>query len=82
MAVDTGCPIELIPRDSLQVDELCFVKQAARGIKLNTANGVTYAEDIVSFQIDGLEDLIEAYVLESTPTVMSLGKRCMAKLLF
>ncbi len=75
--VDTGCPIDLISRDSLHVDELSFVKQAGRGIKLNTANGVTYAEDIVAFQIDGLEDLIEAYILESTPIVMSLGKRCM-----
>ncbi|CAE6971381.1 unnamed protein product, partial [Symbiodinium sp. CCMP2592] len=45
-------------------------------ISLRTANGKTNTKGVAHMRIDGLDELIEAYVLESTPSLLSLGKRC------
>ncbi|CAE7242242.1 JNK [Symbiodinium sp. CCMP2592] len=45
-------------------------------ISLRTANGKTNTKGVAHMRIDGLDELIEAYVLESTKNFLSLGKRC------
>ena len=32
---------------------------------------------MITFRVPSLGDPIDAYVMESTPTVMSIGRRCM-----
>ena len=53
------------------------MKDVANGIRLNTANGKTKTKCILNFEFAGLADDVEAHVLAHTPTVFSLGKRCM-----
>ena len=40
-------------------------------------NGIVDADKVINFSVATMNDSIEAYVLDSTPTVMSIGKRCM-----
>ena len=44
---------------------------------LHTANGITVVDQEVSMQIMSLMEDIHPLVLESTPAVLSVGKRCM-----
>ena len=75
--VDTGCPIDLVASDDLTDSEMKYVREVADGIRLNTANGRTKTSGVLNFEIEGLADDVEAHVLTKTPTVFSLGKRCM-----
>jgi len=75
--VDSGCPLDLIASDDLTNEEKSFVQKLLRGIRFHTANGNTRSDDTISFRIDGLPGDAEAHILESTPTVLSMGKRCM-----
>ena len=75
--VDSGCPLDLLASDDLTEQERKFVKTACRGITLHTANGFTKAKSTLSLSSDLLSDPIEAYLLESTPNVISMGYRCM-----
>ncbi|CAE7624163.1 Clec16a [Symbiodinium sp. CCMP2592] len=64
LMLDSGCGIDLIGLGDLSHEERDLIVQNAK-ISLRTA-----------MRIDGLDELIEAYVLESTPSLLSLGKRC------
>ena len=75
--VDTGCPFDLIAKHELEDTEKAFIKKASKVIRLATPNGLVDANNIVSFNVDKLTEPIDAYIMESTPTVMSIGKRCM-----
>jgi hypothetical protein len=77
--VDTGCPLDLIAEYEIGQDEKEYIKPATDSVRLNTANGITKANRIIKYRVDGMEDGIEAFVLSSTPTVMSVGKRCMER---
>ena len=46
-------------------------------LTLRTANGKTSTRGVAHMVVDGSEGLIEAHVLESTPSLLSLGKRCL-----
>ena len=50
---------------------------SSKSIRLATPNGLVDANKVVSFKVDKLTEPIDAYVMDSTPTVMSIGKRCM-----
>ena len=39
--VDSGCPIDLIASDELTDEEKQYIKKLTRGIRLQTANGLT-----------------------------------------
>ena len=75
--VDTGCPIDLIAERDLEKHELEYVKHTSKPVMLSTANGSTKSEKIISMDVSLLKDNVEAYVLNATPTVLSVGKRCM-----
>jgi hypothetical protein len=75
--VDTGCPFDLIAKTELEENERLFIKKASKVIRLATPNGLVDANKIVSFKVDKLAEPIDAYIMDSTPTVMSIGKRCM-----
>lgn len=75
--VDTGCPFDLIAKTELEDNERLFIKKASKTIRLATPNGLVDASKSVSFKVDKLTEPIDAYVMDSTLTVMSIGKRCM-----
>ncbi|CAE7806513.1 JNK [Symbiodinium sp. CCMP2592] len=68
---DDACVLELTlsQRSACEVFAAA-VKSIKRVRRLMLDSGVAH------MRIDGLDELIEAYVLESTPSLLSLGKRC------
>ena len=75
--VDTGCPFDLIAHKELDAHEESFIKKATKLIRLSTPNGIVDADKVVSFRIPMLDGNIDAHVMKSSPTVMSIGRRCM-----
>ncbi|CAE7517087.1 GABBR2 [Symbiodinium sp. CCMP2592] len=75
LMLDSGCGIDLIGLGDLSREERDLIVQNAK-ISLRTANGKTNTKGVAHMRIDGLDELIEAYVLESTPSLLSLRKRC------
>ena len=75
LMLDSGCGIDLIGMHDLSVEERKLVS-AYQELLLRTANGKTSTNGLARLKVDGLVELIEASVLENTPSLLSLGKRC------
>ena len=77
--VDTGCPYNLI--DWRLIEESCLasmVKSGGTVVRLNTANGATKSSDTLKVACQQFEEgNFTACVLPSTPSVISVGERCM-----
>ena len=78
--VDTGCPFDLIAEGELDDHETSFIKKATKSVTMSTPNGIVDANKSVSFRVPVLGSPIEAYVMKHTPTVMTIGTRCMTLL--
>ena len=82
--VDTGCPVDLVCRKSLPEnfeEKGHELKEASEPLQLETANGVKKVDQTVSMQIATLNDtypggVVNPYLLDSTPDVLSVGSRC------
>ena len=70
--VDTGCPMDLVG-----LGDLALIAKGGHTHALHTANGATRAAGRVDADVCNLDEVIEAHVLESTPSIISVGKRCM-----
>ena len=69
--MDTGCGHDLIGRakaKSLGVDD---------EIVFQTANGPTSTSDVAEIVVDELDETVKPHVLDETPAVLSIGRRCM-----
>ena len=53
------------------------VQNASKPVSLITANGPVQGDKSVSFKISEFSNVLECYLLESTPPVCSVGRRCM-----
>ncbi len=74
--VDAGCGHDLIGKNEVASSGgVC--RPTKESLTFNTANGKTVAQEQASYQSTELNEEIDAYVLESTPAVISVGKRCM-----
>ena len=74
--VDTGCGHDLIGKTEVASSGgVC--RPAKESLTFNTANGKTVALEQASYKSAELNEEIDAYVLDSTPAVISVGKRCM-----
>ncbi|CAE7949677.1 unnamed protein product [Symbiodinium sp. KB8] len=74
--MDTGCGHDLISQRKVEKHGLeTLVSEEA--ISFQTANGVTTTDLISNFQTESFTEPINAYVLDDTPSVLSVGKRCM-----
>ena len=74
--MDTGCGHDLISQRNVEKHGLeTLVSEEA--ISFQTANGVTNTDLISNFQTESFAEPINAYVLDDTPSVLSVGKRCM-----
>ena len=77
--MDTGSGNDLVPESAVCRDTSEIVKNRS-GKKLHTANGIIDAPDRVKFNLPELNgDRCKALILPSTPFVLSMGYRCVAK---
>ena len=74
--LDTGCKYDLTTRASVPLHQHDRIYRAPAPIILATANGLSSGEKIVQQQIGELGEVAEPYILDSTPDVLSIGRRC------
>ena len=53
--------------------------RASKSLDFFTANGITSATEVCDDKLPVLGERVQAYVLDDTPSVLSLGARCMKK---
>ena len=76
--VDSGSGYDLVCANNVEhVRNL--IKRSAKPIALWTANGLTPAEKEIVLHLDRLDMDVCAFVLNSTPDVLSLGRHCAAR---
>ena len=75
--VDTGCPMDLVGLGDLKGPDRALIAKGGHTHALHTANGATRTAGRVDAGVGNLDEVIEAHVLESTPSIISVGKRCM-----
>ena len=77
--MDTGCGFDLIGFEDIPEmnHKIMMMSQCSNEIQLHTANGVTTVQNEVLLQVKYLHEQVTALVLDSTPPVLSIGKRCM-----
>ena len=71
--VDSGCPLDLIDRSHIQgcLDSVCDGSK----VTLATANGDTVSSEVLPLYLNKLKEQVQPHVLDSTPNVLSLGRR-------
>ena len=74
--MDTGCGHDLISKKKIEKHDLETLV-TPEPISFQTANGITDTDLASNFQADSFKEPINAYVLGDTPSVLSVGKRCM-----
>ena len=74
--MDTGCGHDLIGRAKAKSLGVDIVKDDDE-IVFQTANGSTSTSDVAKIVVDELDETVEPHVLDETPTVLSIGRRCM-----
>ena len=74
--MDTGCGSDLISKAKVEDHNLRGSK-AKNPIQFQTANGNTKGLDVVTMNIVEFDESVEPYVLPDTPSVLSIGRRCM-----
>ena len=73
---DTGCPVDLANRKSLPPKLVPHIKESEEPQNFDTANGPLPASQQVEMQVEGVPDNVRPYVLEDSPDVMTIGRRC------
>ena len=75
---DAGSEEDLLSKNDKQAHFLDIpIGAAARPVSLITANGPVQGNKTVKLDVPELGSTLECYVLESTPPVCSVGRRCM-----
>jgi hypothetical protein len=75
--VDTGSAFDLVGRKDVPEAHLSAAEPARRPIQLKTANGVTTVDEEIILQCGPLKEHVYPLLLDSTPAVLSVGRRCM-----
>ena len=73
--VDTGCGNDLVDAGRLG-DKGGYVRDAETPFTLHTANGDVEVTSEITVRVHELNEDVTAYVLQSTPDVLSVGLRC------
>ena len=73
--MDSGCGHDLIARK--KVDRVDMDMYDDEVVNVHTANGVTSTSKMTDIKFDVFEESVKAYVLDDTPSVLSMGKRCL-----
>ena len=70
---DTGCPYDLTNRSTLPSGT---GETHRRKVTLESANGIIECSQAAQLQIEALGENIEPYMLEDSPDVLTVGRRC------
>ncbi len=73
--MDTGCKHDLTTRDAIPYCQLGMITKSLNPVLLSTADIIS-SDMIVPQQIGALGVDAEPYVLEQSPDVLSIGRRC------
>ena len=74
--VDSGASMHMISKKDLNSAEMDTLTKARSPTKVITANGEVQTHEEATVYVKELEILLTMKVLENTPAVLSLGKRC------
>ena len=72
--MDSGSGHDLIAQK--KVDRMDMEMYEDEMINFHTANGVTSTSKMTDIQFNAFKEPVKAHVLEDTPSVLSMGKRC------
>ena len=73
--LDSGSGHDLIAARKVERMDLTTCQDDA--VNFHTANGVTISTSTVDLDFEAFEETANVHVLEDTPSVISMGKRCM-----
>ena len=73
--LDSGSGHDLI--SARKAERMNLKKRVCDPIMFHTANGSTATQTEAEIDLGTFDEISQAYVLDDTPSVMSLGKRCM-----
>ena len=73
--MDSGSGHDLIALK--KVDRMDMEMYEDEMVNFHTANGVTSTSKMTDIQFNAFEEPVKAHVLEDTPSVISMGKRCL-----
>ena len=73
--MDSGSGHDLI--SATRVDRMDLNTYESSRVNFHTANGITSTTTMVELDFDTFNEPAKAHVLDDTPSVLSLGKRCM-----
>ncbi len=74
--MDTGCKHDLTTRDAIPLCQLGVITNATIPVLLSTANDIISSYLVVPQQTGALGCDAEPYVLDQSPDVLSIGRRC------
>ncbi len=74
--LDTGCTRDLTTRASIPLHQHGAIYRAPIPILLANANDLVNGDKAIQQQIGELGEVAEPYVLDSSPNVLSIGRRC------
>ena len=74
--IDSGSEIDVVSKSDLPSVNATN-RSSPKPVNLTTANGKTKAANVADVKIGVLEDTFSPYILEESPLVLSLGKRCL-----
>ncbi len=74
--LDTGCKYDLTTRASVPLHQHNRIYRAPVPIILATANGLSSGEKSCNNTFGELGEVAEPYILDNTPDVLSIGRRC------
>ena len=74
---DTGCAADLIGLHDMTRDDLEVIEQTPEPVCFSSANGPVWATSTLPLQGTALLEEMNPYVMEQTPAVLSIGRRCM-----
>ena len=74
--LDTGCKYDLTTRAAIPLHQLDLICRAPIPILHATANDLVDGDKVVQQQVGELGEVAEPYVLDSSPDVLSIGRRC------
>ena len=75
--LDSGSTFDLIDRDRLGEKQLGKIQKSATATSMLTANGSVESNDRISLHCGTEKQKFEAIVLEKSPYVLSMGRRCL-----
>ena len=73
---DTGCPFDLVGMHDIPAQDRRHIKNGRTQHSLQTANGVAGTQGRVDATVESLDEDIEAFVMGNTPSIVSIGRRC------